>query len=309
MPAEDLAISDPSQYGDMANISSPPDDAGSDLKLLIQFFDCRAARSMREAQKKTVTGLVVNDPGSASTVSSSLLGADFGVTRLAETTPSPVLLDTISRMPSLSPTPVTRASSGPTFCTTFLDSADAGRGDYSIDPDCCWADLRTTVMIKNIPNKLTQQRMLKMIDDVSAQSYDFFYLPIDLRNRCNVGYAFINFIEPTRIVPFYRAFHGTGWKNFNNSKKICDLSYARIQGKEALMQHFSSATLPKNPAMRPLFRVGQSLQPLRVPGETTRYASCVVGMEPSSSSISLGGLLPVPTRARTLPVGQRLHQW
>ncbi|KAF4684052.1 hypothetical protein FOZ60_008322 [Perkinsus olseni] len=306
VPAEDLAVADPSQYGDMANISSPPGDAGTDLKLLIQFFDCRAARSMREAQRKMGVGPGVSDPGSASTVTSSLIGADFGITSLVDVAAPPVLLDRVPRMSSLSPPPPlpTRVASGPTPYTMLLEGAE-GREDYSVNPEGCWKDPRTTIMIKNIPNKLTQQRMLQMIDDVSPQSYDFFYLPIDLRNRCNVGYAFINFIDPARIMSFYRAFHGAGWKNFNNSKKICDLSYARIQGKEALMQHFTSATLPKNPAMRPLFRLGQNLQPLRVPGEATRYASCGIGMEPSSSSIiSLGGLLPEPTRARTSPAGR-----
>jgi hypothetical protein len=89
-------------------------------------------------------------------------------------------------------------------------------------------DRRTTIMIRNIPNKYTQAMLLQEIDMNFKEAYDFFYLPIDFKNRCNVGYAFINFMDCRRIVPFYREFNGQRWKNFN-SEKVCAISYARIQ--------------------------------------------------------------------------------
>lgn len=42
-------------------------------------------------------------------------------------------------------------------------------------------DQRTTVMIRNIPNKYTQKMLLQTIDKKLAGSYDFFYLPIDFK--------------------------------------------------------------------------------------------------------------------------------
>jgi hypothetical protein len=60
-------------------------------------------------------------------------------------------------------------------------------------------DPRTTVMVKNIPNKYTQRNLLDLIDGNYAGTYDFFYLPIDFKNKCNLGYAFINFRNPTSI--------------------------------------------------------------------------------------------------------------
>ena len=56
-------------------------------------------------------------------------------------------------------------------------------------------DRRTTLMIKNIPNKYTQKMLLSTMDEQFRGAYDFFYLPIDFKNKCNVGYAFINMVR------------------------------------------------------------------------------------------------------------------
>ena len=98
-------------------------------------------------------------------------------------------------------------------------------------------DCRTTIMIKNIPNKYTQKMLLEKIDRLHANRYDFFYLPIDLKNNCNVGYAFINFVDPIYILPFYEDLNAKSWERFN-SEKICEITYGRIQGKRSLVEHF-----------------------------------------------------------------------
>ncbi|TKY73713.1 MEI2 4 [Spatholobus suberectus] len=65
-------------------------------------------------------------------------------------------------------------------------------------------DNRTTLMIKNIPNKYTSKMLLAAIDEQCRGTYDFLYLPIDFKNKCNVGYAFINMIDPGQIIPFHK---------------------------------------------------------------------------------------------------------
>uniref|UniRef100_A0A5B7C6H2 RRM domain-containing protein n=1 Tax=Davidia involucrata TaxID=16924 RepID=A0A5B7C6H2_DAVIN len=118
-------------------------------------------------------------------------------------------------------------------------------------------DSRTTVMIKNIPNKYSQKLLLNMLDnhcihcneqiadgdDQPLSSFDFVYLPIDFINKCNVGYGFVNMTSPQATWRLYKAFHLQNWEVFN-SRKICEVTYARLQGVEALKEHFKNSKFP-----------------------------------------------------------------
>uniref|UniRef100_A0A6N2LKL3 RRM domain-containing protein n=1 Tax=Salix viminalis TaxID=40686 RepID=A0A6N2LKL3_SALVM len=97
------------------------------------------------------------------------------------------------------------------------NSNHSDKKQYELDVDCILrgGDIRTTLMIKNIPNKY---------------------------NKCNVGYAFINMTDPQQIIPFHKAFNGKKWEKFN-SEKVASLAYARIQGKTALIAHFQNSSL------------------------------------------------------------------
>ena len=56
-------------------------------------------------------------------------------------------------------------------------------------------------------------------------------------NMCNKGFAFINFSHPLHLVNFAIEFKGKKWRKFN-SNKICDIVYAKMQGRDELMKHF-----------------------------------------------------------------------
>lgn len=63
---------------------------------------------------------------------------------------------------------------------------------FKIVPSKIFNDGRTSLMIKNIPNKYTQKMLQETIELTHLSAYNFLYLPIDFQNKCNVGYAFIN---------------------------------------------------------------------------------------------------------------------
>ena len=126
--------------------------------------------------------------------------------------------------------------------------------DFVLDPSkiASGLEVRTTIMIKNIPNKYTQKMLLNVIDEASKGKYDFFYLPIDFKNKCNVGYAFLNLKHHSHILPLYEQMNGKKWTKFN-SEKICCITYGRIQGLSALVSHFQrSSLLHEDKRCRPL---------------------------------------------------------
>ena len=102
---------------------------------------------------------------------------------------------------------------------------------------------RTTLMIRNIPNKYNQAMMLDLLNRSYANQYDFFYLPIDFKNKCNLGYAFVNFKCAKTTAAFYKEFHKQRWEEFN-SRKVCEVTYARVQGKDAMVDHFKNSRFP-----------------------------------------------------------------
>eukprot|EP00871_Galdieria_phlegrea_P000581 jgi/Galph1/1523/GphlegSOOS_G214.1 len=87
--------------------------------------------------------------------------------------------------------------------------------------------------------------LLATFEESYRGKFDFFYLPIDFKNRCNVGYAFINFRHPQYIIPFILSFmEGNG---------VCEISYARIQGRNNLIAHFQNSSLMnEDPKCRPV---------------------------------------------------------
>ncbi|KAF2714828.1 hypothetical protein K504DRAFT_445767 [Pleomassaria siparia CBS 279.74] len=112
-------------------------------------------------------------------------------------------------------------------------------------------DVRTTVMLRNIPNKLDWMSLKALLDKECFGCYDFVYLRIDFKSACNVGYAFINFTDMRGMLQLVNELEHRTWHGYRSAKSA-EVSYATIQGKEALVQKFrNSSVMQETPFCRP----------------------------------------------------------
>ena len=96
-------------------------------------------------------------------------------------------------------------------------------------------DTRTTIMIRNIPIKYTDEILYESLVEFDGK-YDCLYMPYDYEKNGNKGYAFINFVNPLHILYFYEKFNGKKWAHFESSK-ICELNCAHFQGINEIQKH------------------------------------------------------------------------
>jgi hypothetical protein len=135
-----------------------------------------------------------------------------------------------------------------------------------------------------ILDRYTQQSLMNEFQRTGhgPDKIDFFYLPIDFKNKCNRGYAFVNFVNVEDIVSFYNTYHEKPWKVFN-SEKICVVMYARIQGKDAFLRRFeNSEILGKEHEYQPLSFVSHGLNKGK-PEALTKIPA--ISDRPSGSSV------------------------
>jgi len=118
-----------------------------------------------------------------------------------------------------------------------------------------------TLMLRNIPNKYTQEQLLADLDSY-RKAIDFLYLPTDFKNTCNLGYAFLNFRDGDVAEAFAAAHNGERLPRFPLSPKVLSVQCARVQGVQANIERFrdSSVMGVQVEAMKPmLFEDGMQI--------------------------------------------------
>lgn len=106
----------------------------------------------------------------------------------------------------------------------------------------------TTLMLRNLPNKYTQQELVEELSDLGlGGAIDFFYAPIDMGTMGNVGYAFVNFVDASSATRCQELVQGYVFEKFpkNAKRRATTVSVAHLQGLEANVKHYESAKVTR----------------------------------------------------------------
>lgn len=97
-------------------------------------------------------------------------------------------------------------------------------------------DKRTSIIIKNIPNYISDEQFRNIILTFNKE-IDFFYVPLNIKTRKNLRVAFVNVLESKQIVPIYMGLYKMKFV-YNSPNIEMEICYSKVQGKEQLLQRF-----------------------------------------------------------------------
>jgi len=116
--------------------------------------------------------------------------------------------------------------------------------DASLSDDECTAQLKTTMMLRDIPPMLSREMLINLLDQLGFWgTYDFVYIPVDHSTRRGFGYAFVNFSLPETALHFRRHFEGYNqWPVLHD--KPCAVVWSEAhQGLEEHIERLRNSTV------------------------------------------------------------------
>lgn len=97
----------------------------------------------------------------------------------------------------------------------------------------------TTVMIQSLPWSFTEETMLREIDALCGQaSYDFFYMPWNMKRDTSSGYAFVNFTKPADALKCATQLTGHKFESDSKTIKPCIVLPANVQGLKSNLEFY-----------------------------------------------------------------------
>lgn len=145
---------------------------------------------------------------------------------------------------------------------TKIRSKDFSKYDIDLEKIRRGEDRRTTVMVRNLSGPTMRQDLLNFLQRCGLQDrHTFFYTPCKEHRNVLAGVAFINLVAPGDVAKLFVMLKSGLWKEVRGSSDGDSpttspaLSYARFQGHEELVEHFSTTAVmhEPDPQKRPIF--------------------------------------------------------
>jgi hypothetical protein len=132
------------------------------------------------------------------------------------------------------------SSSGsvPTSFTSTQANSDSQSEEDTLKDD------GTTVMLTNLPSEYTRVLLVETFEKEGfAGTYDFVFLPMDLRTRTGNGYALVNLRSNAEAKELMTHFAGfSSWGCDVSEDKVCETTWSRfIQGFDALIDRYRNS--------------------------------------------------------------------
>jgi hypothetical protein len=118
---------------------------------------------------------------------------------------------------------------------------------------------KTTLMIRNVPCKLSQEELMTEVAAVNP-NFNLLYLPSSRKAVGNLGYAFVNFISNEETMHFLDAFQDHVFLSAPRSKKRAEVAFATLQGWKENVRFFKRSRVGKSqngPYIIPLSKNGK----------------------------------------------------
>jgi hypothetical protein len=106
--------------------------------------------------------------------------------------------------------------------------------------DSCRVAPPTTMMIRNLPRRYSEEYLLMDLHDLGFDgTFDFLFLPRDKISSACVGYAFVNFTSPYWAEQCIHSFKDYEFKRHQRGmSKVAQVCVAQLQGLEKNLQHY-----------------------------------------------------------------------
>jgi len=105
-------------------------------------------------------------------------------------------------------------------------------------PDVLIGKGAQTLMLRNLPRSFTPDHVIKELEAiVPKKSFDYVYLPWDMRRGSNISFAFVNFVNDSAARLCFLMLSGKRWTAVETTK-CCRLTAADVQGLAENLAHY-----------------------------------------------------------------------